>query len=727
MFGLCLTAQAQDGKEVWEIEAVGIQGAPILTAQFTRIGEHLYIDVETLLELGFPKNKLDRQQNYKLDDLGTTIIDREKGTIRLEVATALLPPTEFNLGRREQSAALSPTLPELVVNYEANASTEASASSGLLLDSSYYLSGKYRLNVQGSLTDTSSGTGNKWTRHNTSISYADPDEIYSWTLGDAVSANGEGINPVTFTGFQFKKDYTLQPGFVIQPVTELRGSASLPSVIDVFMDNRRVLSNHIPAGPFSISNVVPQVGANDARIVVRDSFGQEQIITQSLLGAFDLLRSGISNYGIQGGKLRTGSDKYDGLFASGFYSYGLTNTITVEANAEGSKAGDMLPAVKHIGAAVFTATPFGSLSLRGRVGTGKTLTAGYGNAWRDGDRSASFNIATTKNSRDYRVLGSLMEQPLRRTTINGSIQWDRGRSLNLYGIKDERSSNMGLSVMLSPVLPYKPYYMMTLDRSDSAGRKNTSVMFSVNMPFNQATRGRTQNLSASTRYQDGSFIAKTVDFSNSTMMQTGINYHLRADAASAYKRFDGDATRLSYQGEQHMAVSSFNGKTDMRGRIRGSALIGKNGVNFSRWISGGYSRVQADVPDTDVLINGTAYGRTNKDGVAYVPILSTYTTTVIRMDPNSDTSVDATPTNVAVRQMGGALARFERITGTLLAITGVESGTITINNEIYPITDRGAYVELSPGAYKGTLNNGRKIDFVIPNPGKKMVQHVTIK
>jgi outer membrane usher protein FimD/PapC len=726
--GINSAANASEVKEAWEIQIIGFENRPSVTVQVIRIEDRIFLDASSILELGFPKEKIDLRRRYEITELGYPKIDTAASSIRLQADAMFLAPTRFDLGRHNTEVGeMATSLTELVVNYEANTTTEDRGSAGLLMDASLYLAGKYRVNNRGVLTANRYQSGSKWTRVETSITYEDPVETYSWTLGDAISSHGTGVSPVSFTGFQYKKNYALQPGFVLQPVTELRGSASMPSVLEVYLDNRRILSNNIPAGPFSVGNLIPQIGSNDARVIVRDSLGQEQVLTQSLFGSPGLLKPGYDNYAFQAGRLRTGTTEHQGVFASGFYSAGISNTFTVEVNGDASQKSARLPAVHHVGVSLLSATKLGSFSAGVRAGTGSSVTLGYGNGWRDGERSARINASTTRNSDDYLVLGAATSASKSTSAIQGTLQWSAGKSVALYMLKDDQASNRGVALTFNPTVQYRPSYSITFDRSSYSTVRRSTIAVSMSVPFDMGMARRTQSVSSSVRYQDESSLSNSVNFSNSTLNQTGVNYYGQVERSRDYVRADATMAHISHSGEQGLSVASFNGKADARGRMRGSAIIGRGGVNFNRWLTGGYARVESDIPDVDIFVNGSPYGRTNDSGVGYVPVLTSYTNTSLSLDPDSSESVDSAPVSVMVRPQGGVVAKFSRVTGAFVSVEGVQDGTLTVNDNVYPITDRGAYLELPEGNYIGKLNSGRSVSFTIPKPGKDLVQRVLIK
>ena len=75
----------------------------------------------------------------------------------------------------------------------------------------------------------------------------------------------------------------LQPGYVTTPLLA-EGNDALPSTVDVFVQPARRLAGR-RAGPFEITNVPAVSGSGSIQLVVRDAFGQQQVISQSFYGS----------------------------------------------------------------------------------------------------------------------------------------------------------------------------------------------------------------------------------------------------------------------------------------------------------------------------------------------------------------------------------------------------------------------------------------------------------
>ena len=107
-----------------------------------------------------------------------------------------------------------------------------------------------------------------------------PLEVASLRVGDAISGTSSWGGAVRFGGVQWSTNFSTQPGFIAFPLPGVSGEAALPSTVDLYVDSALRMSREVPSGPFSIQDLPVTTGQGDARLVVRDILGREQVITQ---------------------------------------------------------------------------------------------------------------------------------------------------------------------------------------------------------------------------------------------------------------------------------------------------------------------------------------------------------------------------------------------------------------------------------------------------------------
>src|SRR5436853_145706 len=128
-------------------------------------------------------------------------------------------------------------------------------------------------------------------------------------------------------GAQMARNFGLRPDLVTLPLPAARGSAAVPSVADVYINNVKTYSQDVSTGPYLLSNLPAITGSGTARVILRDSSGHT---TESVLPFYvsaNLLAPGMFDYTAEAGLPRlsygTSGDRYVATpVASGSARYG---------------------------------------------------------------------------------------------------------------------------------------------------------------------------------------------------------------------------------------------------------------------------------------------------------------------------------------------------------------------------------------------------------------------
>ncbi|HJW52326.1 MAG TPA: fimbria/pilus outer membrane usher protein, partial [Burkholderiaceae bacterium] len=224
-------------------------------------------------------------------------------------------------------------------------------------------------------------------------------------IGDAVSTPGWWGRALRFGGVQFGTNFALQPGYVTYPLMAVSGLATVPSTADILINNTRVAEQKVPAGPFTISNLPTMTGAGELNLVVRDAFGQQQIVSQPFYIAQQLLKPGLTEFSVGAGaaRLNYGLENFDygSSFGYGWVRQGFTSNLTGELRAEADEDG----AAAGVGADVL----IGRLGVLSGGFAGSNGPDGSGTRYLIGfDRQTpflSFGARYTHASPHYREIG----------------------------------------------------------------------------------------------------------------------------------------------------------------------------------------------------------------------------------------------------------------------------------------------------------------------------------
>lgn len=200
-------------------------------------------------------------------------------------------------------------------------------------------------------------------RLDSSWTYDFPEQRLRTRLGDTVSRPGAWGVPLRYGGLQAGTDNSLQPYFVPFPTPDFAGLATVPSVVDVYVNNVRRLSQEVQPGPFELRQIPVISGDGEVTVVVRDMLGQQQTVTAPYYVSPALLRAGLSDYSLETGALRRGyglrSADYDDAFLAATLRHGLHSSLTGEVRVEAAEtllAAGLSTTFVLPGAGQFTAT-----------------------------------------------------------------------------------------------------------------------------------------------------------------------------------------------------------------------------------------------------------------------------------------------------------------------------------------------------------------------------------
>src|SRR3984885_3857901 len=219
---------------------------------------------------------------------------------------------------------------------------------------------------------------NQLVRLDTTYTRDFPAMLETLNLGDDISDGGSWGNAVRYAGLRWSRNFGLRPDLLTTPLLATSGTATVPSTVDVFVNNQLVTSSQLPPGPFVIDRLPTVSGTGDVSVVVRDALGREQVLTQSFYTSTTLLARGLSQYSVNVGSVRDDygleSNHYGGMLSELSYRRGITDAITLEGHAEylsgDSHAAGLNAAfaLGQIGVMNFTAANGGDASGSGTLG-----------------------------------------------------------------------------------------------------------------------------------------------------------------------------------------------------------------------------------------------------------------------------------------------------------------------------------------------------------------------
>ena len=246
-----------------------------------------------------------------------------------------------------------------------------------------------------------------------------PSSLNTLVVGDTNSSDGNWSRAVHYLGVRWAKDFSLQPGYIYTPNNSISGSAALPSVVDVYINNQKTYSEKITPGPFNFSHLPIPDGAGNVSLIVKDLLGNEQIINQSFFQSSYFLAKDESNYSFESGLFRknfgTNSSDYSSPFLSSSYNYGVTNTLTTQGRFE------LQPSRQAIGGSLSTNLGnFGLLQGSTAVSNDQDYGVGglYGATIQHQNSYFNSNLSYKKSAVDFRPFASSTSETKPKEQIN---------------------------------------------------------------------------------------------------------------------------------------------------------------------------------------------------------------------------------------------------------------------------------------------------------------------
>jgi outer membrane usher protein len=476
-----------------------------------------------------------------------------------------------------------------------------------------------------------------------------PAEMMSARAGDLVSGAGNWGRAVRFGGLQWATNFATQPGFISLSRPAMQGEATLPSTLELYVNDTLRLRRDVPAGPFAIQDMPVMTGQGEARLVVTDLLGREQVIVAPYYASPRLLDAGLNSYSYEVGAIREDfglvSNRYGRALAVGTFRRGMSSRWTAEVHAElledqqtaGISSVWLWPAV-----GVFSASIAGSQSQpaageqgMSEGGEGALVNLGF-QAQR---RRVGYGATAQWSSAEFAQVGLERGRPAPRLIAQAFANFSAGRAGAFglsYAHQDRRDAERIELLNAS--------YGLTLGRLGFL-----SVSF-VRIFGNDATSIASLNFTRLLGARDtGSlFVSRDEDRTRAIMrMQRGlpqgdgVGYRL----SGGFTESDPREAGIAYQngiGTYEVEVGQLEGLTSYRGHASGGvALLGPD-VFFSRRLDSSFAVVSVPgYEGVNVYRDNQPVARTNDEGVALISRLRPYEVNSVRIE-SADLPMDAT-------------------------------------------------------------------------------------
>jgi outer membrane usher protein len=588
--------------------------------------------------------------------------------------------------RDKQERPAPESIPGMFVNYSLYGSLAGEIESTRFTGASALLDARgfstYGTLAQSQILGTTPDSDHDFTRLDTTYSYSSMDHAATINAGDFITGALNWTGAIRMAGLQLKRDFATRPDLITAPLPSFRGSAAVPSTLEVFIDNVKRYSNEVPEGAFEIIDIPTYSRNGVARIVLRDAQGRETVAEQPIHASPNLLRPGLNDYSLEAGfpRRNQGSRSFDyhsGPAASASLRRGLSQGLTVEGHAETMRG------LLNAGAgAVMSAGGLGTLSAAtaaslNRGTAGAQLQAGWefsmGNfhlgasARRVFGPYADLGIASAEDESESTSLSSFEQISLGF----GFPEWDSHLSAGFMHTESRDGSD-------SAILTANFGKQLAYDVSFSAGgyidlkdRQNVGASLSLHVPLGKNYAAST-GLNVSKDYAQPS--ASITRSSKNVPGSLGwrVNY-----SDGGIRRASASANYVTGHNDLMGVVQATEGSASGNITATGSLVMADGDVFLARRIGEAFAIVDAGHPGVPVLSQNRPVGRTGNNGKILIPDVVPYHKNKIEIETGElpiDAEVLQTETHTVVARNSGSVVKLNVATSISAAVVVFKLG-----------------------------------------------------
>lgn len=658
---------------VLQIEVNGSAASEMVVA-LRDSGNNIWLDADDFvrLRLNTPNREpllIDGVKHFPLQAIPGAVVTVDEATLRVALT---VPATAFagtNIALEERPNRVYPRANfGGFVNYELSAEHDdvqnAINDASSTFETAYAELGFF--GPHGVITNSAIGhnaeESRRATRLETTWTYDFPSQLQTLRVGDVIGSSGRWSRAARFGGIQWGSNFGVRPDLVTTPLLSAVGEAVVPSAVDVFINNQQVASRQVPAGPFVIDRLPAISGAGDVRLVIRDAFGREQIITAPFYSSATLLKKDLAQYSVEFGKIRENfaiaSNDYGTPVASATYRRGMTDALTLEAHGESQQNG---PHAVGIDAALRIGG-FGVVTATLAQGA-DDKESGYlvAASFERGGPHFSVNARSQVASDGFRQVGDaqLASRPKQQHILQTSANFYRFGSLALaYAVatyQNEPRREVGtLSHNVS--LPNIGYLGLSISRTWSQ-QNSTSAFLILTAPI-----GATRSASLTARYDSEASFEQheaIATFQQNPPIGNGTGYRLSASTANNYS---GSWLRQFDYAAVEVEAAKYLQTTAQRATLAGAGVAIGGDLFATRSVTDSFALVDvADIPDMAVMVDNQVVRHTDKNGHALIRNLRAYDSNRISVDPRQlplDTRIDSDRMTISPRYRSGVVVNF---------------------------------------------------------------------
>lgn len=544
-------------------------------------------------------------------------LDESTLELRITADPSLFPTRRLSLRPGEPAGTRHPRSAGAFFNYSAALSRRTQKS----------FAGELGASAGGALFTTTASwvQGGTLVRGLTSVALDQPQRMVRVTVGDTVARSGPLAGSALVAGVSVGREFGLNPYFSRFPSPTLSATATTPSDVEVYVDDRLVQRTTAAPGMLDLSGLATTSGPGRTRMLMRDAFGRVSEFSADYYAAASALARGLHDFhyavGFQRRTAAGGRAEYGEPVAMGTHRLGVTTNLTLGGSFQASR--HLLNAGSF---ALFSVRRMGQLELNGSYTTAGGESGRAGSvSWSYAGHPASAGVTVRAATTPYTSIGATRSATRFDESAFVGVTLGSRTSLTLQQHHRDSTTAGGeeipahrLSAMTTTQFGQRAHLIVNAGTSWSNGARQADLF--VGLSFHVGARGSAM---VADERRNGS-AHRSIDVQRSRPVGEGFGYRFRTTDGT--QRADGS---LQYSGRRGLYELETLGTGDsMAGtaRVSGGTIISRRGLAFSRTVEQGYAEVSVPgLRDVRVRVNNVEVGRTNAQGRLVIPsLLSNY-------------------------------------------------------------------------------------------------------
>ena len=524
------------------------------------------------------------------------------------------------------------------------------------------------------------GSGQRYTRYDSSWTWSDPATLQTVQAGDFVSPSLSWTRALRMGGIAWRRNFDLRPDLLTYPVAALRGSAVVPSSVSLYVNGVQQYSADVPSGPFVLDQVAGLNGAGQATIVTRDALGRSVAASLPLYVDTRLLAGGLTDFAFALGAVRRDygirSFRYGdapALTASG--RYGWSDALTLEGHLEAGRGlvnagAGALVRVGNAGGVLSA-----SLAASRRNGSDGTRGAHASLGYQYIAPRFGLELQSARATGGYADLGAMEGTPVSRINDRASLslglQQAGSASLSYvhYQVAQQQPARL-LALAWSRTLGHGAFFSLSGYR-DLVKRDARGLMATLSFSFGERTA-----LNAGAGRQGGQR-SRSLNMSRAPDFGGGLGWGLQKGSSGDLDYTQAQVQYLGTAGQLVATTLQAGGARSSTVGLSGSLVAMDGTVIAARRVGRGFVLVSTGLADIPVMHENRQIGRTGAGGRLLVPDLMPYAGNRIAIDPSelpADARIEATELEVVPQAGAGLVAAFriERYRAATVIVQGAD-------------------------------------------------------